>query len=133
MIISEKQIMQLIRCAEDLMRMQDYPLHMRDCICKLLIEIENQQSEELKVIDDPLDPKQYCQISGSKLDKSCRECGLDRPIGWKEILDDYVHGKDEIKVCKTCHNQYVKIIDCEHGSLEETDMRKCFKCGAIYS
>jgi len=93
----------------------------------------NQQSEKLKVIDDPLDPEQYCQISGCKLDKSCRECGLDKPMSWMEILDDYVHGKNEIKVCKTCHNQYVKIIDCEHRSLEETDMRKCFKCGAIYS
>ena len=51
MIISEKQIMQLIRSAEDLMRMQDYPLHMCDCICKLLTEIEEQQSEELKVIE----------------------------------------------------------------------------------
>lgn len=51
MIISEKQIMQLMRSAEDLMRVVDYPLHMRDCICKLLLEIENQQSEELKVIE----------------------------------------------------------------------------------
>ncbi len=64
---------------------------------------------------------------------SCGECGLDRPLTWTEILDDYVHGKDEIAVCQTCHSMYVKVIDCEHRSLEDTDMRKCFKCGALYS
>ncbi len=51
MIISEKQIIALIRIATDWMHDKTAPFLVRDGIAQLLVEIEKQQSEDLKVIE----------------------------------------------------------------------------------
>jgi hypothetical protein len=51
MIISEKQIMALIRIATDWMHTEDAPFLVREGIACLLVEIEAQQSEKLQDFD----------------------------------------------------------------------------------
>jgi hypothetical protein len=51
MIISEKQIMQLMDLVRALLSIDHTPYYIKEIVCELLDEIKNQQSEELKNIE----------------------------------------------------------------------------------
>lgn len=52
MIINEKQIHQLMEAARILSIDESYPFEVRKLFSNLIYDINNQQSEELKVIED---------------------------------------------------------------------------------